>query len=83
MGDPGPFPIPPNAPVGGGTNSSGDRHVLVVQQATCHMFTVSQTQRGYIFPATHYASSSTNPALPPMGLRVRLCADFDLTPFHG
>ena len=28
--DPGPYPIPPDAPVEGGANSSGDRHVLVV-----------------------------------------------------
>ena len=35
-------------------------------------FTVSQTQRGYIHPATHYASSSTDPNRPPMGLRLRL-----------
>jgi hypothetical protein len=28
--DPGPYPIPPNAPIEGGPNSSGDRHVLVV-----------------------------------------------------
>ena len=36
--DPGPFPIPANAPVEGGSSSTGDRHVLVVQQATCHLF---------------------------------------------
>jgi hypothetical protein len=28
--DPGPYPIPPGAPIEGGSNSSGDRHVLVV-----------------------------------------------------
>jgi hypothetical protein len=28
--DPGPYPIPPNAPIEGGSNSDGDRHVLVV-----------------------------------------------------
>ncbi len=28
--DRGPYPIPPNAPVEGGANSTGDRHVLVV-----------------------------------------------------
>jgi hypothetical protein len=45
--------------------------------------TVGQTQRGYIHPATHWASASDDPALPPMGLRLRLRADFDLTPYHG
>jgi len=28
--DPGPYPIPPDAPIEGGPSSSGDRHVLVV-----------------------------------------------------
>ena len=143
---PGPFPIPPNAPVEGGASSDGDRHVLVVQSGTCHLyelydafwrgthwdagsgvnwnltsnklrplgwtsadaaglpifpglarygetapgsihhalrFTVAETQAGYIFPATHYASSSTNPDLPPMGLRLRLKASYSLARFHG
>jgi hypothetical protein len=144
--DPGPFPIPGNAPVEGGAASTGDRHVLVLQQATCHLyelgrafwqgdhwnadvgvnwnlasnalrplgwtsadaaglpilpglvrydevaaghidhavrFTVPKTQRGYIFPATHFASSSTNAALPPMGLRLRLKSSFSLARYHG
>jgi hypothetical protein len=46
-------------------------------------FTVSRTQKGYVFPATHYASSSTDPTRPPMGLRFRLKASFDLSGFHG
>jgi len=46
-------------------------------------FTVDRSQRGYILPARHFASSSTDPTLPPMGLRVRLKADFDLSPYHG
>jgi hypothetical protein len=144
--DPGPFPIPSNAPVEGGSDQSGDRHVLVVQQGSCHLyelgrafwnrdhwdadvgvnwdlnsnklrtkywtsadaaglpilpglvrydevqagvikhairFTAPKTQKGFINPATHYASSSTDPALPPMGLRVRLKKNFDLSGFHG
>jgi hypothetical protein len=44
-------------------------------------FTVSRTQRGYILPATHFASSSTDPNRPPMGLRVRLKADYDIGSF--
>ncbi len=133
--DPGPFPIPPTAPVEGAPDPDGDRHVIVVQKGTCHLFelyrsfwkgdhwdadsgtnwdlrsnalrqegwtsadaaglpilpglarydevaagainhalrfTVKTSQRGYILPATHYASSSSNPTLPPMGLRMRL-----------
>jgi S-layer family protein len=33
--DPGPYPIPANAPIQGGPNSTGDRHVIVVDQGTC------------------------------------------------
>lgn len=46
-------------------------------------FTVPRTQKGYILPATHYASSSTDPALPPMGLRLRLKAGYSLAGFRG
>jgi hypothetical protein len=144
--DPGPFPIPSNAPIEGGAASTGDRHVLVLQQSTCHLFelydahwrgsywdaasganwnlgsnklrplgwtsadaaglpilpglarygevksgairhalrfTVAKTQRGYILPATHFASSSTDATLPPMGLRLRLNPNYDLSRFHG
>jgi hypothetical protein len=45
-------------------------------------FTVAQTQHAFIHPATHYGSSE-NPNDPPMGTRLRLRADFDLTSFHG
>jgi hypothetical protein len=44
-------------------------------------FTVERTRRAYISPARHYASSLTDPALPPMGLRVRLKASFDVSSF--
>lgn len=44
-------------------------------------FTVRKTQRAYIPPATHFASRSTDPNLPPMGLRVRLKADYDTSRF--
>lgn len=36
--DPGPYPIPPNAPIEGGSASSGDRHVLVVDQGNCVLY---------------------------------------------
>jgi hypothetical protein len=144
--DPGPFPVPPDAPVEGGAAATGDRHVLVVRQATCELFelyrafrsgngwvadsgarfdlgsnglrplgwtsadaaglpilpglvrydevaageirhairvTFSRTRRGYILPATHFASSSTDPALPPMGLRLRLKQTFDTSTLTG
>jgi hypothetical protein len=143
--DPGPYPVPPNAPVEG-AGEEGDRHVLVVQTGACKLYelynarrrgagweagsgavfdlrsnalrpegwtsadaaglpifpllvrypevragridhalrvTVPETQRGYIHPATHFASSSSDPALPPMGLRLRLKASYSLAGFHG
>ena len=36
--DPGPYPIPRNAPIEGGPKSRDDRHVLVVQQGSCTLF---------------------------------------------
>jgi hypothetical protein len=143
--EPGPYPIPPNAPVEG-AGVEGDRHVLVLQRGTCKLYelyaahrrgagweagsgavfnlrsnalrpegwtsadaaglpimpllvrydevrtgqidhalrvTVARTQRGYIHPATHFASSDSDPALPPMGLRLRLRASYSLAGFHG
>lgn len=44
-------------------------------------FTCRRTQRGYIAPATHWASSSRDRSLPPMGLRVRHKADYDISGF--
>lgn len=141
--DPGPYPIPPDAPIEGGPDGNGDRHALVLDGDACVLyelyrafpinggepweadsgavwdltindthpltwtsadaaglpilpglvryeevveegvlahavrFTVSQSQAGFIAPATHYASSDTDPNLPPMGLRLRMKADFD------
>jgi hypothetical protein len=45
--------------------------------------TAQRTQAGFIHPATHFASSSSDPTLPPMGLRLRLKASYSLTGFHG
>ena len=42
-------------------------------------FTVQRTRRAYVFPARHFASSSNDPSLPPMGLRLRLKASFDVS----
>jgi hypothetical protein len=44
-------------------------------------FTVERTRRAYVYPARHFASDLTDPDLPPMGLRVRLRADFDTSVF--
>jgi len=143
--NPGPYPVPPNAPVEG-DGEEGDRHVLVLQTGSCKLYelyaarrsgagwvagsgatfnlrsnalrpegwtsadaaglpifpllvrypevhagqidhalrvTVERTQRGYIHPATHFASESSDPSLPPMGLRLRLNAGFNLAGYHG
>jgi hypothetical protein len=44
-------------------------------------FTAPATRRAYVYPARHYASSSTDPSLPPMGLRVRLKASVNIASF--
>ena len=44
-------------------------------------FTVSRTRRAYVWPARHFASSLTDPALPPMGARLRLRKSFDISGF--
>jgi hypothetical protein len=143
--DPGPYPIPDDAPIEGGPGATGDRHVIVIDESTHTLyevfaaerladgwhggsgatwdlrsnalrpdgwtsadaaglpifpglvnadevvalgeidhalrFTARSTQRAYAHPARHFASSSTDPTLPPMGLRVRLKADFDESDF--
>jgi hypothetical protein len=144
--DPGPYPVPPDAPIEGGPNGSGDRHVIVIdrdnwklyelysafpvggvswraasgavfdlnsnalrpagwtsadaaglpifpglvrydevfeQQEITHAlrFTAQLTRRAYVSPARHFASSNTSPNLPPMGMRVRLKASFDISRF--
>jgi hypothetical protein len=59
--------------------------VSEVQAGAVHhaiRFTMSSSQQGYIHPATH-AAGDKNAALPPMGLRLRLKASFDLSPFSG
>lgn len=45
-------------------------------------FTAPRTRRAFIHPARHFASDDPSAALPPMGLRVRLRADYPLTG-HG
>jgi hypothetical protein len=44
-------------------------------------FTVERSRRAYVYPARHYASDLTDPALPPMGLRLRLKASFATSVF--
>jgi hypothetical protein len=44
-------------------------------------FTAPETRRAYLYPARHYASDSSDPSLPPMGLRVRLKASVNVASF--
>jgi hypothetical protein len=44
-------------------------------------FTVPQTRRAFVWPARHYASSLTGTQYPPMGVRFRLRANFDISGF--
>jgi len=46
-------------------------------------FTVTKSRRAYVAPATHFASPHRDANLPPMGMRVRLRADYDLSRFTG
>ncbi len=42
-------------------------------------FTVARTRDAFVFPARHAASSLTDPDLPPMGMRFRLKASYDVS----
>jgi hypothetical protein len=44
-------------------------------------FTVSRSRRDYVYPARHFASSLTSKSLPPMGLRLRLRANYPVSHF--
>ena len=48
--NPGPYPIPPYAPIEGGLRSSGDRHMLVLDRDNCilyELFNVFPQNRGH------------------------------------
>jgi len=44
-------------------------------------FTVPTSQRAFVLPATHWASTNTSSSAPPMGTRLRLKASFDISGF--
>jgi len=145
--DPGPYPIPTDAPIEGGPDSTGDRHVLVIDRDRWVLyelfaaktedggkswtaasgaifnlksgqlrpdhwtsadaaglpilpglvrydevidsaqinhalrFSVLRTRASFLPPARHYASRSYKADLPPMGMRVRLKASFDVSDY--
>jgi len=45
--DPGPYPVPANAPIEGGSSSGGDRHVIVIDRDHWKLY-----ELGYGFPQT-------------------------------
>jgi hypothetical protein len=44
-------------------------------------FTVPTSQKAFVAPASHWASTVTNTSAPPMGTRLRLKASFDISGF--
>lgn len=46
-------------------------------------FTAYRTGRAYLWPARHYAPNTTDAAAPPMGLRLRLKASYDISGFNA
>jgi hypothetical protein len=144
--DPGPYPIPLNAPIEGGSASTGDRHAIAIDTTNCILyelyssypqaaswqagsgaiypltsealrpagwtsadaaglpifpglirydeilageirhairFTVPKTQKAYVWPARHQASSLTSTSYPPMGARFRLRSTFNISGFSA
>ena len=62
------------------------RYDEAVEQGEIHhalAFVAGGTAHSYVAPATHSSGSTNATYAPPMGLRVRLRADFDLSPFNG
>ena len=57
------------------------RHDEVAAGAINHAlrFTVPTSRRAFVLPATHWASTVTDPNAPPMGTRLRLKASFNIS----
>ena len=145
--DPGPMPLPANAPIEGGSSGTGDRHVLVLDNGNCFLyelynssinsdgswnadstavwdllsdeqrpyswtsadaaglpifpglvrydevaagkiqhalrFTLPKTSAAFTPPASHSAATSSNSSAPPMGMRIRLKANYDNSGFDS
>jgi hypothetical protein len=69
------LPIAPGLARADEASAGAIRHALRV--------TVPRTRRAFVAPARHFASSSDDPSLPPMGLRLRLKAGYGISGFHG
>lgn len=44
--DPGPYPIPPEAPIEGGADSDGDRHILILERDECRLYELYDARPG-------------------------------------
>ena len=58
--DPGPYPIPANAPIEGGPDADGDRHVLVLERTACRLYELysAYPQAGGAWDCLLYTSPS-------------------------
>lgn len=54
--DPGPYPIPTDAPIEGGSASEGDRHVLVLDRDACHLYELFDAHP--LAGGTHWSAGS-------------------------
>jgi len=46
-------------------------------------FTLQRSQAAFIPPASHWAANNSNPLAAPMGMRLRLKANYDISPFSA
>jgi hypothetical protein len=53
--DPGPFPIPLDAPIEGGPSGTGDRHVIVVDRHRCELYELFDASPG---PGSQWTAAS-------------------------
>jgi acetyl esterase/lipase len=53
--DPGPMPIPANAPIEGGPNPGGDRHVIVLDKTNCWLY---ELDSAYLQPDGSWQAAS-------------------------
>ena len=58
--DTGPYPVPPDAPIEGGPNSGGDRHVLVIDNDNCVLTAATGTSPARPIPAGATTASATS-----------------------
>lgn len=56
---------------------------VYIQKSINHAirFTVENTRQAFVFPARHFASTITDPAALPMGARLRLKSNYDISRF--